>query len=160
MRLPCYFIAAMTAFALAACDRSIPPAPIEEPFYTELHWVGTDVVYSTAAVKHDHSIIFFMADWCGWCTRLKKEALSDSTVIQILGESFNIVNINYEADSSVVSADSTVTCRQFTHDVFGIRGFPTLVFCDREGDVIGTAPGYRSTASMIELLEKVRDGNY
>lgn len=153
-------IATIAAVVISACDRSTPHEPMEQPAYSELDWVGTDVIYSATAEKHDVSIIFFMAEWCGWCKRLKNESLADSTVIQILGESYNIAWINPDADSSVVCGDSTVTCRQMTNDVFGVRGFPTIAFCRRSGELIGLAPGYKPVADFVDLLERMRDGEY
>lgn len=153
-------IAAVVAAGNIGCDHSEPAAPVEQPIYSELNWVGTDVIYSATAEKHDVSIIFFMAEWCGWCKRLKNESLADSTVIQILGESYNIAWINPDADSSVVCGDSTVTCRQMTNDIFGVRGFPTIAFCRRSGELIGLAPGYKPVADFVDLLERMRDGEY
>lgn len=153
-------ITAIAAVGISACDRSTPQEPVEQPVYSELDWVGTDVIYSATAEKRDVSIVFFMAEWCGWCKRLKKESLADSTVIQILGESYNVAWINPDADSMVVCGDSTVTCRQMTNDAFGVRGFPTIAFCNRSGDLIGLAPGYKPVADFVDLLERMRDGEY
>jgi thioredoxin-related protein len=160
MRLSGYVIAAITAISLTACDLDKCSNPGTGQVYTELNWVGTEVVYGDIAGKRDLSIIFFMADWCGWCRRLKQETLADSTVVQILGESYNIVYIDYQADSTVLYRGERVTCGELTSEIFGVRGFPSMAFCDRNGDLIGMAPGYKSVTAMIELLEMVRDGDY
>ncbi len=144
-----------------SCSSKNPAEPVEEPgAFTELNWVGTSVVYHEAAGKRDVSIIFVMADWCGWCKRLKNESLTDTTVIRILGESYNIVYLNPDADSSVICGDSTVTCHVMTSEILDVRGFPTLVFFNRNGGIIGPVPGYRPVSSMIDLLERMRDGVY
>jgi len=146
---------------LWSCSGKSPVSSIEEPGdYTELNWVGTSVVYQDAPGKRDISIIFVMADWCGWCTRMKKEALSDTTVIQMLGESYNIVYLNPDMDSLVVCGDSTVTCRVMARNVLDVRGYPTMIFFSRDGNVLGPAPGYRTTAAMIDILERLKDGEY
>lgn len=160
MRLPCFLLVAATAIALTACDLDKCSNPNTGQFYTELNWVGTELVYGNIAGKRDLSIIFFMADWCGWCTRLKNETLADSTVRQILGESYNIVYINYQADSTVSYRGERITCGELTSEIYAVRGFPSMAFCDRNGDLLGMAPGYKSAAAMIELLEMVRDGEY
>jgi len=160
-RLTGAVFAAMLCAGICSCSGKSPAGPEEQPgTFTELNWVGTSVVYHEADGKRDVSIIFVLADWCGWCKRLKTESLADTTVIRILGESYNIVYLNPDADSLVVCGDSTVTCHVMTSEVLNVRGFPTLVFLDRDGDIIGPAPGYRSVDSMIDLLERMKDGEY
>lgn len=160
MKLSCYLTAVVAAILLTACDLEKCSNPNTGQVYTELSWVGTEVVYGNVAGKRDLSIIFFMADWCGWCTRLKSETLADSTVRQILGESYNIAYINYEADSTVLYRGERITCSELTSEIYGARGFPSMAFCDRNGDLLGMAPGYKTAEAMIELLEMVRGGNY
>lgn len=154
-------VIALVVTGLWSCSSKNPATSTEEPGnYTELNWVGTSVVYQDAPGKRDVSIIFVMADWCGWCTRLKNEALSDSTVIQMLGESYNIVYLNPDMDSLVVCGDSTVTCRVMSRNVLDVRGYPTMIFFRRNGEVLGPAPGYKTTAAMIDMLERLKDGVY
>lgn len=160
MKFSCYLIAIVAALLLTACDLDKCSNPNAGQVYTELNWVGTEVVYGNVAGKRDLSVIFFMAEWCGWCSRLKNETLADSTVIQILGESYNIAYVNYQADSTVSYLGQRVTCGELTSEIYGVRGFPSMAFCDRDGELLGMAPGYKSAAAMIELLEKVRGGNY
>jgi thioredoxin-related protein len=117
-------------------------------------------VYHEAPGKKDISIIFVLADWCGWCKRLKSETLADTSVIRLLCESYNIVNLNPDEDSLVVCGDSTVSCRMMAREVLGVRGFPTMVFFNHAGDIIGPIVGYKPAATFIDILERMKDGEY
>lgn len=144
--------------SLAACGGDKSVSSDDPPVYTELQWVGTEVVYRDTPGKKDVSIVFVLADWCGWCRRLKQETLADTTVIRMLGMWYNIVNLNPDLDTMVVCGDSMVTCRQMARDVFDVGGVPTMVFLQRNGTIIGPMVGYRDAAQFAGELERLRDG--
>jgi thioredoxin-related protein len=138
-------------------DPKTEPEP-EPTADTVLNWVGTNVVYHEAVGKHDLSIIFVLAEWCGWCRRMKTETLADSTVIHMLNESFNIVHVNPDVDSMVVYRDSTVSCGDLAGAVYGVRAYPAMLFFTRNGDMIDRRLGYRPAAGFLSLLDSVRAG--
>ena len=158
--LVCTVLALFAGAALGSCSGKKSTAPAsEEPAETTdttLTWVGTDVVYRDVAGKHDHSIIFVLAEWCGWCQRLKRETLTDSTVIHMLNESFNCVHLNPDADSMVAYQDSMVTCHDLASRIYGVNGYPTMLFFKGNGDFIGPAPGYKNVENFRALLDTVK----
>jgi thioredoxin-related protein len=125
-----------------------------------LNWVGTSVLYHPTEGKKAHSLIFVLVTWCGWCKKMKSETLADTSVCRILNESFNIAQIDPESDSLVVYQDTTVTCRYLAGTVYNVRGYPTTIVLDKEGALIGAIPGYQEPVAFVDLLQRIRDGEF
>src|SRR5512140_1951051 len=132
----------IAALYCLSCDKKgTTPAQIQSN--PSIHWVSTVVIYDSTAVKKNYSILFFEADWCGWCTKLRNETLRDTQVVRILNDSFNCSTIDIESDTPLRYFVSTVTCHQLA-GIYGVSGIPDMRFLDRKGLTIGRAGGYRS----------------
>ncbi len=125
-----------------------------------LRWVNTSALYDHQQAKRDHSLLFVVTTWCGWCKRLKNETLTDTAVCQLLSESFNIAEIDADSDSLVGYMDTTVTCRYLSGTIYHVGGYPTTVVLTKEGKLIGTIPGYKNAADFKALLIRIRDGEF
>jgi len=148
--------AAVVGAAFLSCARERPTAPRgTPPAPTTLHWVSTAVIYGNSPGKKDHSLVFILATWCGWCKKLKTETLADTTVVRMLNESFNIAQIDPDSDSLVVYKDSVVTCKQLARSIYGVRGYPTIIAIDRMGEELGAISGYRDPAPFVDVLELI-----
>lgn len=160
--LCCAALCLLTTVVVISCSgKKSTDSTTEEPAQTidtVLTWVGTDVVYQDLPGKHDHSIIFVLAEWCGWCQRFKRETLADSTVIHVLNESFNIVHLNPDADSMVVYRDSTVNCGDLAGSVYDVHSYPSMLFFDRDGDLTCVRRGYKPATDFLPILDSVRTG--
>ena len=125
------------ALALVGCsaDHAVNPQKHEPtPHYTTLNWVSTAVLYGESEGKHDLSLLFVLKATCPACQLLKARTLTDSTVIQILGESFNIANIDVTVDTLVSYRDSVVTVRHLALAIYGVEYVPTIIVLDRHGN--------------------------
>lgn len=125
-----------------------------------LNWVGTSVLYHPTNGKKDHSLLFVLATWCGWCKKMKSVTFADTSVCRILNESFNIAQIDPDSDSLVVYQDTSVTCRYLAGTVYDVRGYPTTVVLDKGGALIGPIPGYQEPVAFVDLLQRIRDGEF
>lgn len=134
------------------------PKPVAPPQMTAeaIAWQGSGILWDTTAVKKDHSVVFFLAGWCGWCKKLKNETLRDSLVVKMLNESFNCVAIDPDQDSLVRYRDSMVTCRQF-NNLFKVSAYPTGFFLARNGDSLDYLGGYVPAEELLRRLLRVRD---
>lgn len=125
-----------------------------------LNWVNTSVLYDQRIAKKDHSLLFVMTSWCGWCKKLKSETLADTAVCQILNESFNVAQIDADSDSLVAYMDTTVTCRYFSGMIYHVGGYPTTVVLTKEGKLMGAIGGYQNADDFKGLLIRIRDGDF
>ncbi len=144
----------LIALFLTACSKkSTEPEPKES-----LTWVSTAVLYDTTIEKKDHSLLFFFTDWCSWCQKLKKETLADARVVQVLNESFNISQVNPQADSLVVYFDITVSCGALA-DIYDVESIPQTCVLERSGDLMGKILGYKTPDQFLQMLESIRNGS-
>ena len=85
----------------------------------------------------------FFADWCHWCRKLDKETYTDKSVTEI-SRKFICVKIDTEKD-----ADSAARYR--------INGLPTILFLDKNGNIISEVVGFRDADGMLSEMHKALD---
>ncbi len=66
---------------------------------------------------------YFHQEGCVWCEKLEKDVLSDPNVLNTLSENYVLVKID-------INKDRNTAIR------YGIRGTPTLLLIDDNGDVM------------------------
>jgi thioredoxin 1 len=125
-----------------------------------IQWVGTNVVYDSTVVKKNYSLIYFYANWCGYCKQMEANTFKNPEVSNIIYESFNIAKINIDSDTLVDYFDTTVTCHDLAKNIYRISGVPTSCIFGKKGNYIGSVPGYIPPTNFASILEAVRIGAY
>ena len=105
-------------------------------------------------------VLFFTgSDWCGWCRKLEEEALNTPEFNQLAGDKFIFVLLDFPmnkpTDPKIVEQNKQLQQR------YNIKGYPTLIILDKDGQQIGST-GYRAggAKSFAEhLLKIVQDYN-
>jgi len=110
-----------------------------------------------AAFKQPIFMFFTGSDWCGWCIKLRGEALDTKAF-----EKFAAANlILFEADFPQGKKQSAALKRQNAElaQKYGVRGYPTVFLVDDAGKELGRT-GYQAGGAdayvkhLKELLEK------
>lgn len=86
-------------------------------------------------------MVDFYADWCGWCKKLDKDTYADAKVVD-LSEKFINTKINTDND-------------KFNAHKYKIRGLPTILFLDSDGQVLQRIGGYVGPEGMIKVMEAI-----
>ncbi len=96
--------------------------------------------------KKENKIIFLdtYATWCGPCKLLKNKTFKDKDVADYFNENF----INVEVDAEKGEGIDLV-------EKYGVEAFPTLIFVNSDGTLIGKTMGYYKAPNFLELGEKV-----
>jgi len=87
------------------------------------------------------------ASWCGPCKKLKRVTFAHEDA----GSFFNEHFINVELDGEK-GEGRTLAAK------YGVRGYPSLFFIDKNGDVITHSSGYRSANELVHLGKTVLKG--
>ncbi len=80
-------------------------------------------------------INFTGSDWCGWCIKLKDEVFITPTFKEWAAKSVVLLEIDFPRRTQL-SAKQKAHNDQLAQK-YGIRGFPTIVFADSKGGVLG-----------------------
>ena len=112
--------------------------------------VETDRIQFTAAswheilttAKKENKPIFLdiSASWCGYCKRMKANVFTEPEVAKLYNSTFINVSVDGEKGDGIELAKK-----------YGVKGYPTFVFINPNGELIMKASGYRAPEQFVEL---------
>lgn len=119
------------------------PEPVARP---AIQWAKDWPSAQKAAAGSGKLIMVdFYTDWCGWCKRLDRDTFPSKTVVDA-AKNFVSLKLNAEKEG-----------RQLARK-HGVRGYPTILFFDHKGKLVGRIGGYLQpkpfAATMKKVLEK------
>jgi thioredoxin 1 len=76
--------------------------------------------------------------WCGYCRRLHRQVYTDSAVAAYFNTHF--INITIDGDQPLGKEIARI---------YGVRGFPTLLFLNGDGGVVHRVNGYVEPAVFL-----------
>ena len=125
-------IICLVAFSLLSCSATAD----------SINWVRSyDEALSLAAKENKPIMADFSTGWCGWCKKLDQETFVDDKVVK-LSEKFVCLKIDGDKNSDLTRK-------------YGVSGYPTILFMDPKGNVIGGRPGYRGPIEMASEMSAV-----
>lgn len=95
--------------------------------------------------KKENKLIFLdiYATWCGPCKQLKKNTFSSAEVGAFYNQNF--VNVALDGEQG----EGKMLMQEYA-----LRSFPSLLFIDGNGKVVGQTAGYHNSNQFIELGQK------
>jgi len=113
------------------------------------------------AKKQDKVLLLFFtgSDWCGWCKKLDAEILSQKEFISYARKNFVCVKVDFP--QRIKQSDALKKQNEQLSKIFRISGFPTLVFVNNNGTILGKKGYERCTPeqyvrSLNEMIATVR----
>lgn len=92
-------------------------------------------------------VIHFTADWCTWCTKMKKETYTDPEVARLLKDEFVTAMVNSD-DYPLLSF------------IYGVQSLPTIWIVDSHGGGITKISGYKDARSFARYLNWVASDSW
>lgn len=83
-------------------------------------------------------LIFFEADWCSWCKKMKSETLTNAQVKSAM-QKFVFLEINTDQNKNIAQQ-------------FNIRSLPSYVISNTEKKAVKTGQGYKPADQFISWL--------
>lgn len=123
-------------------------------------WLPFDQGIAQAAKEKKPVVIDFYTSWCRWCKVMDEKTFSDPEVKSYLAEHFVTIRLNAESRSERYSfKGSEYTPVQLTR-TFGVRGFPSLAYLDRDGELITVVPGFVPKEMFLPFLHYIQKECY
>jgi thioredoxin-related protein len=123
-------------------------------------WLPFNEGMALAANEKKHVVIDFYTSWCHWCKVMDKETFSDPRVKRFLAENFVTIRINAENDKEKVSYRGEEHTGVTLARRFGVRGFPSLAYLDRDGELVMVVPGFVPAKTFLPLLQYMQKECY
>ncbi|MEZ4389056.1 MAG: thioredoxin family protein [Candidatus Krumholzibacteriia bacterium] len=113
----------------------------------DLVWRSHAEALPEAARTGKPVIIHFTADWCSWCTKMKKETYTDPAVARLMTEDFI---------TAMVDSDDN----PLLNWIYGVQSLPTIWIVDSDGQGITKIAGFRDARAFAKQLEWVASKAY
>jgi thioredoxin-related protein len=124
---------------------------------TAVQWQPFTQGLKSAASGSKYVFVSVYTDWCGYCKRLNAVTLTADPVVSELGRNFVSVKLNAESADPVAWKGEKMASSDLA-SLWGVDGFPTLIFLNSKGEVIGSFASYAEPDLMIKLLTYISSG--
>ena len=110
-------------------------------------WKSLEQGLASAKAENKPVLLYFHADWCAYCVKLKKTTFRDKAVLAYLADHF--ISISVDTDK-----------RRELLNQWQVTGLPTMWFLKPGGDKINKIPGYVDADQMVKFLKYIHAGTY
>lgn len=94
-----------------------------------------------AKAERKYIMVDVYADWCGWCKKMEMTTFKNEEVAHFVNNHMVALKLNSEQGDGVEFARK-----------FQVTGLPTIVYLDYKGNLVRTAPGYKTASDLMKDL--------
>ena len=136
---------------------------------SKINWISVEEAYQNIRTNKKPVIIDVYTDWCGWCKRMDRDVFSNPTISKYINENFYAVKLDGEHKGDITLGDKTFKFinegRRGYHELAaallqGKLSYPTIVFLNKDFNMIQPIPGYKTTKEMEPILNFIGSGAY
>jgi len=149
------FAALLLGVSLSRAAENLAAIPSSGPT-TPTGWYD-DYDLALKAAQTDQKklyILFTGSDWCGWCKKLKADVLDTNSFKEFAAGKLILLYIDLPSPKVKMSEELRKTNRELT-EKFRVRGFPTSVLLDAQGEEISKISG--APADYLDRLKKAAE---
>lgn len=138
------------------------PATQQIAFFRDVHRLDLAALGRDAAAQEKDLLLFFEAEDCQFCLRMRQSVLNDESLIARLHEDFIAVSVDIASTAMARDVDGEpVSISRLVTGEYRVVGTPTLVFLDRDHDLLHRHSGLIATPrEMGRLLDFVSERAY
>lgn len=113
-----------------------------------------------AADEGRHVMIYFHQNGCPYCAKLVNDNFHNKLVVTKLKKDFDVIETNMWGDRDLADWEG----REFTEKEFSafmrVQFTPTIIFLNKEGQVVLRLNGYQSSEKLMSALDYVSAKKY
>lgn len=138
----------------------LPQETTQAPAYAEgqVKWRLYDKGLKEAQQSGKPIFVQFFATWCGYCRKMDQETFTNAAVQKELA-AFVPIRVTESSEQQVQYQGKAVTEKELTV-LHGVQGFPTLLFMEPDGQIIGKIPGYLGPQDFQSVLKFISSRAY
>ena len=134
----------------------------------DVKWVKMENLDELLRTNPKPVFIDAYTDWCGWCKKMDKDTFADPVIAKYLNELFHPVKFNAESKTPI-----TFLNKEFVNDgkagrahqlavalMQGKMSYPTMVFLNEKGELLGPLPGYKLPDQIEPYLVFIGEKKY
>lgn len=154
MRLSSLFLG--LSLALAGVTVAAESGPQPAAATGAVAWKKLDDALDDAGKRKRPVFVMVHAPWCGYCRKMDATTFRDPSVVKLLESRFSPSRLDGESESTVRWAPrKAVAESEIAQRVYGVRGFPTLLFLRHDRKEIARISSYLPANQMKMLLNAV-----
>lgn len=147
MKMKMGFTAALIMVASAVVAASVRTDAASSPVVSKSvpkGWMEDFEAARRQAAKEGKLILmdFSGSDWCGWCKKMDAEVFSQDRFVKEASKKYVLVMIDSPNDRSILS-ELALAQNQNLKVRYAVRGFPSVVIVNPDGEVVARHSGYR-----------------
>ena len=120
-------------------------------------WKPFEKALKDAAAGKKYGFVDVYTDWCGYCKQLEATTLKAKSVVTELEKNFVSIKFNAESEEKVTWKGKKVTMAELSA-MWGVEGFPTMLFLNSKGEIIGSFASFADADLMFKLLTYISSG--
>ncbi len=122
------------------------PAPAGKDATSRINWLTFDQAqqYKDGDRKF---FIYFYADWCAYCHKLKKNAFANAEIIDYINTNYIPVFVDTDKEKRLAAR-------------FGVQGLPDLRFLTSGGEDLARWPGYIEKEHLLNMLQFIHTDSF
>ena len=144
---------------LAACVQAQLSVKIDKETEKSKGWLDDfeQAKKEASAFKQPIFTFFTGSDWCGWCIKLRKEALDTKEFEKFAADNLILFEADFPRGKTL--SDKVKKQNRALAAMYEVRGYPTVFLLDAEGKQLGRT-GYKDGGAeayvkhLKELLDK------
>lgn len=109
------------------------------------------------STKKKGLVVIFEQPGCGSCTRLHEVNFSDTKLVKLITDTFDVLQINMYGSSEVTDMGGAVLNERSFAEKMVVNFTPTAVFFDESGKEVFRIPGYLKPKFYRRAVEYVID---
>ena len=114
---------------------------------TAIAWQGYAQGMDLAEKQNKHIFLYFHADWCTYCRKLKETTFKDAAVLAYLEENFISMAVDTDKDKKLSAQ-------------WKVKGLPTMWFLGPDRSKISSLPGYVDKKQFLNILKYIHTKGY
>jgi len=122
-----------------------------------VQWMPFTQATQSAASKGKYVFVDIYTDWCEYCKQLDATTFKAPTVLAELDKNFVSSKLNAESETPLAWKGKKLTASKLAA-LWQVDGFPTLMFLNSKGEIIGSFSSYADPKLMVKLLTYISSG--